>query len=71
MKPLRSRLQVMRERLGVPWEILERDYILSWLLVGINHVKSLRETLVFKGGTALKKCFLVTTVSLKILISQV
>jgi predicted nucleotidyltransferase component of viral defense system len=57
MKPLRGRLQVIRERVGVPWEILERDYILSWLLVGINHVKSLRETLVFKGGTALKKCF--------------
>lgn len=57
MKPLHSRLQEARKRLGIPWEILERDYVLSWLLVGISRVASLRETLVFKGGTALKKCF--------------
>jgi predicted nucleotidyltransferase component of viral defense system len=43
--------------LGVPWEILERDYLLSWILAGISQVHSLRDTLVFKGGTALKKCY--------------
>ena len=32
MKPLRHRLQETRKRLGIPWEILERDYILSWLI---------------------------------------
>jgi predicted nucleotidyltransferase component of viral defense system len=37
--------------------VLERDYLLSWLLAGIAEVKPLRETLVFKGGTALKKCY--------------
>jgi len=57
MKPLRNRLQEARKRLGIPWEILERDYVLSWLLAGISHVESLQDTLVFKGGTALKKCF--------------
>ena len=25
MKPLRARLQEARARLGIPWEILERD----------------------------------------------
>ncbi|MFQ6047503.1 MAG: nucleotidyl transferase AbiEii/AbiGii toxin family protein, partial [Gemmatimonadales bacterium] len=30
---------------------------LSWILAGICRVERLRETLVFKGGTALKKCF--------------
>ncbi|MEW6666277.1 MAG: nucleotidyl transferase AbiEii/AbiGii toxin family protein [Thermodesulfobacteriota bacterium] len=43
--------------MGVPWEILERDYVLSWLLAGVSQVDALRDTLVFKGGTALKKCF--------------
>jgi len=43
--------------LGTPWEILERDYVLSWLLAGVSRVDALGETLVFKGGTALKKCF--------------
>ena len=57
MKPLRTRLQEARRRLGVPWEVLERDYLLSWVLAGITQVESLRETLVFKGGTALKKCY--------------
>ncbi len=57
MKPLRTRLQEARKRLSVPWEVLERDYLLSWVLAGIGQVESLRETLVFKGGTALKKCY--------------
>jgi predicted nucleotidyltransferase component of viral defense system len=58
MKPLRNRLQEARKRLGLPWEILERDYVLSWLLAAVSHVNVLRDTLVFKGGTALRKCFL-------------
>jgi predicted nucleotidyltransferase component of viral defense system len=57
MKPLRTRLQAARTRLGLPWEVLERDYLLSWMLAGIGQVPSLRDTLVFKGGTALKKCY--------------
>lgn len=57
MKPLRTRLQETRKRLGLPWEVLERDYLLSWILAGIGQVNPLRDTLVFKGGTALKKCY--------------
>lgn len=57
MKPLRTRLLEARKNLGIPWEVLERDYLLSWILAGINQVDPLRDTLVFKGGTALKKCY--------------
>ncbi|MEW5826715.1 MAG: nucleotidyl transferase AbiEii/AbiGii toxin family protein [Candidatus Bipolaricaulota bacterium] len=57
MKPLRARLQDARKRHGLPWEALERDYLLSWILAGISQVDALRGTLVFKGGTALKKCY--------------
>ncbi len=57
MKPLRARLQEARKRHGLPWEALERDYLLSWILAGISQVDALRGTLVFKGGTALKKCY--------------
>jgi predicted nucleotidyltransferase component of viral defense system len=57
MKPLRTRLQEIRQRSGLPWEVLERDYLLSWILAGISRVDVLRDTLVFKGGTALKKCY--------------
>ena len=57
MTPLRTRLLVARKRLGLPWEALERDYLLSWILAGIAQMEALKETLVFKGGTALKKCY--------------
>lgn len=36
MKPLRIRLQEERKRLGLPWEVIERDYLLSWILGGIK-----------------------------------
>ena len=57
MKPLRIRLQEARRHLGIPWEVLERDYLLSWILAGVAGTSELRDSLVFKGGTALKKCY--------------
>ena len=57
MRPLRTRLQEARRRLGIPWEALERDYLLSWILAGISRTPVLQNTLVFKGGTALRKCY--------------
>lgn len=36
--------------------VLERDYCIAWFLVGLARV-SLRKKLVFKGGTALKRCY--------------
>lgn len=40
----------------IPETVLERDYCLSWLLVGLSR-SPLRDRLAFKGGTALKKCY--------------
>ncbi|MFH1709208.1 MAG: nucleotidyl transferase AbiEii/AbiGii toxin family protein [Planctomycetota bacterium] len=57
MKPLRTRMEEARAHFGVPWEILERDYLLAWILAGIGQVGALRDALVFKGGSALKKCW--------------
>ena len=57
MRPLRTRLEEARRRRGVQWDVLERDYLLSWILAGVGQVPVLRDTLVFKGGTALKKCY--------------
>jgi len=39
----------------IPEAVLERDYCLSWFLIGLSQ-SSLREILLFKGGTAIKKC---------------
>ena len=39
----------------IPEAVLERDYCLAWFLAGLNQSK-LRDLLIFKGGTALKRC---------------
>ena len=57
MENLRLRLQNMARDLSVPMFILEKDYAISHLLVGISSVKALQDKLVFKGGTALKKYY--------------
>ena len=36
---------------------IEKDYILSWILIGISHDEVLRKALLFKGGTVLKKFY--------------
>jgi len=40
----------------IPETVLERDYCLAWFLVGLSRT-TVREHLVFKGGTALKRCY--------------
>jgi predicted nucleotidyltransferase component of viral defense system len=41
----------------IPEAVLERDYCLSWFLVGLSET-ILRDILAFKGGTAIKKCYI-------------
>lgn len=38
-------------------DIVEKDYILSWVLAGIHHHDATKNTWIFKGGTCLKKCY--------------
>lgn len=40
----------------VPEKVLELDYCLAWFLIGLSKT-GLREYLIFKGGTALKRCY--------------
>jgi len=57
MKPLRTRLINEQRKGKTPWHTLERDYLQSWILSAISQTENLHSTLVFKGGTALKKCY--------------
>src|ERR1700756_755391 len=41
-------------------EVVEKDYVLGWLLWGIGRDPVLGERWVFKGGTCLKKCYIET-----------
>ena len=40
-------------------EVVEKDYVLGWILAGLSAVPS-RATWIFKGGTSIKKCFFET-----------
>ena len=57
MRLLRTRLQEARSNAGLQMQVIEKDYLLSWILAGISRVPALSDSLVFKGGTALKKCY--------------
>lgn len=46
--------------LGLSPHVVEKDYVLGWLLWGIHDHDELRESWLFKGGTCLKKCFFET-----------
>ena len=48
------------DRWGLREDVVEKDYILGWVLWGIGNDPQLSETWVFKGGTCLKKCYIET-----------
>jgi len=37
--------------------VIEKDYVLSWILAGISERAEFSDTWIFKGGTCLKKCY--------------
>ncbi|PIQ41393.1 hypothetical protein COW06_03005, partial [Candidatus Gracilibacteria bacterium CG12_big_fil_rev_8_21_14_0_65_38_15] len=52
----RSEVQRLAHRLKMNELILEKDYVLTWILLGIAD-SVLYPLLAFKGGTALKKIY--------------
>lgn len=56
----RIELQEHAAEWGLSEQVVEKDYILSWLLWGIATDPVLGEKWVFKGGTCLKKCYIET-----------
>ena len=55
MKTLLRRIQQAAKEDGVGQLVVERDYAQAYVLHGIASQAELRETLAFKGGTALRK----------------
>ena len=47
-------------RLSLNPHIVEKDFVLGWILAGINAHDALAQSWIFKGGTCLKKCFFET-----------
>lgn len=57
MKLLRSKIYNEAILKKIPQHVIEKDYALSYILAGIAMQPELSHTLIFKGGTALKKIF--------------
>lgn len=50
-------IQQKANAVGVRDQQIEKDYILTWILFGISKHENLSKTMVFKGGTVLKKVY--------------
>ncbi|MBW2647393.1 MAG: nucleotidyl transferase AbiEii/AbiGii toxin family protein [Deltaproteobacteria bacterium] len=56
----KSEIMDFSREFGIVANVIEKDYVLAWVLAGIfNHTK-IGSSWVFKGGTCLKKCYFET-----------
>jgi predicted nucleotidyltransferase component of viral defense system len=56
----RRELLAAAGNLGLLPSVVEKDYVLGWVLAGIFNHPVLAKHWVFKGGTCLKKCYFET-----------
>jgi predicted nucleotidyltransferase component of viral defense system len=56
MIPARELLD-LRAEWSLDVGVIEKDYVLGWLLAGVASQPQLAETWLFKGGTCLRKCY--------------
>ena len=55
-----SEIKNLESEWGLREDIIEKDYVIGWLLWGIGSHAALRDAWIFKGGTCLKKCYFET-----------
>lgn len=56
----RSEILEVATDLSLAPDVVEKDYVLGWLLAGIFRDEELAGAWTFKGGTCLKKCYFET-----------
>lgn len=56
----RQEIMDFAREMGLDPNVIEKDYVLGWLLAGISNHTAFGSEWVFKGGTCLKKCFFET-----------
>lgn len=56
----RQEVMDFAREMGIDPNVVEKDYVLGWLLAGISSHPMFSSHWVFKGGTCLKKCFFET-----------
>ena len=56
----RQEIRDFSREFGLAQNVIEKDYMLGWLLAGISQHAELSASWAFKGGTCLKKCYFET-----------
>jgi predicted nucleotidyltransferase component of viral defense system len=56
----RQEIMDFSRELGLTANIIEKDYVLGWVLAGISNHPELGSSSIFKGGTCLKECYFET-----------
>jgi predicted nucleotidyltransferase component of viral defense system len=56
----KDEIQIIAAEKQLQPNVIEKDYVLGWILAGINNHPKTKDTWVFKGGTCLKKCYFET-----------
>jgi predicted nucleotidyltransferase component of viral defense system len=56
MVPVKE-ISSIASKAGIKDVQVEKDHVISWILFGIAHIPSLKESMIFKGGTLLKKAY--------------
>jgi predicted nucleotidyltransferase component of viral defense system len=54
---LQKEIATISEQLGVSKSVIDKDWVLGHFIAAIFNEPELKETLIFKGGTCLKKCW--------------
>lgn len=57
---LKEEIQKIATQKQLGMDIIEKDYVLGWVLAGIHHHIETKNSWIFKGGTCLKKCYFST-----------
>lgn len=57
---LKEEIQKIATQKQLATSVIEKDYVLSWVLAGIHHHNTTKDSWIFKGGTCLKKCYFET-----------
>ena len=56
----KDEIMAVADETGLTPNVVEKDYVLGWLLAAVNGNPVLSRSWVFKGGTCLKKCYFET-----------
>lgn len=56
----RQEIMEFSREFGLAMNVIEKDYVLGWVLAGIAAHQEIGKNWVFKGGTCLKKCYFET-----------